>query len=290
VKFTWIEEHQGRWPVKAMCEVLGVSRSGFYAWQSRPASGRDQWRSALTEQVRRVHADSREIYGSPRVHRQLQAEGVECNVKTVAKVMRENDLRSKMRRRFRVHTTDSRHEHRVAPNRLDRQFVQEKPNVAWAADLTYVPTDEGWLYLAVVLDLHSRRVVGYTMADHLRASLAIDALTMAIRQRKKRSQPLDGLLHHSDRGVQYACDPYATVLAAHGITASMSRVGNCYDNAVAESFFGTLKTELIHHEHYATRAQARESIAEYIDEFYNSRRLHSSLGYVSPDDFERKTG
>lgn len=290
MKFAWIDRHQGRWPTEAMCRVLGVSRSGYYAWRARPVSPRKQWRLRLVQEIHRVHRDSGCVYGSPRVHRQLQADGRRCNVKTVAKLMRENALFSRVKRRFRVRTTDSRHNHRVAANRLDRKFTQTQPNRAWVADLTYVPTKEGWLYLAVVLDLYSRRVVGYAMADHLRSSLAIDALTMALGRRKTTRDSLRGMLHHSDRGVQYACDPYATMLAAHGICPSMSRTGDCYDNAVVESFFGTLKTELIHHERYATRAEAKESIAKYIEEFYNSRRLHSSLGYVSPVEFEKMTG
>jgi putative transposase len=290
MKFAWMDRHQSRWPVEAMCRVLKVSRSGYYAWRTRPISPRRRWRLHLTEEIRRVHGDSGGVYGSPRVHRQLQADGRRCNVKTVARLMRENALFSRVKRRFRVRTTDSRHDHRVAPNRLDRQFTQTRPNRAWVADLTYVPTGEGWLYLAVVLDLYSRRVVGYAMANHLGASLAIDALTMALRGRKTSRDSLRGLLHHSDRGVQYACDPYATMLSAHGIQASMSRTGNCYDNAVVESFFGTLKTEWIHHERYATRNEAKESIAKYIEGFYNSRRLHSSLGYVSPADYEKLTG
>jgi transposase InsO family protein len=290
MKFAWIDRHQGRWPTEAMCRVLGVSRSGYYAWRARPVSPRKQWRLRLVQEIHRVHRDSGCVYGSPRVHRQLQADGRRCNVKTVAKLMRENALFSRVKRRFRVRTTDSRHNHRVAANHLDRKFTQTQPNRAWVADLTYVPTKEGWLYLAVVLDLYSRRVVGYAMADHLRSSLAIDALTMALGRRKTTRDSLRGMLHHSDRGVQYACDPYATMLAAHGIRPSMSRTGDCYDNAVVESFFGTLKTELIHHERYATRAEAKESIAKYIEEFYNSRRLHSSLGYVSPVEFEKMTG
>jgi len=290
MKFAWIQTHQRRWPVAALCRVLTVSRSGYYAWRSRRVSPQVQRRLRLTEHIRQVHQASRETYGSPRVHRQLRANGVRCNVKTVAKLMRENELRSKIKRRFRVRTTDSNHRHRLAPNRLNRQFAQTRPNRAWVADLTYVPTGEGWLYLAVVLDLYSRRIVGYAMTDHLRASLAVDALTMAIQRRKTHRGALRGLLHHSDRGVQYACDPYATMLAAHRIQPSMSRTGDCYDNAVAESFFGTLKTELIHHEQYATRVEARESIAQYIEAFYNTQRLHSSLGYVSPEEFENKTG
>lgn len=286
--FAWIQEHRQQWPVELQRQVLGVSRSGYYAWLDRPVSERQHRRERLTEQIRRVHQDSRRIYGSPRVHQQLKAEGIACNVKTVARLMRENDLVAKTRRRFRVRTTDSNHDLPIAPNRLDRRFHAPEPNQSWVADLTYVPTEEGWLYLAVVLDLYSRKVVGYAMADHLKASLAVDALTQAIADRGGRE--LAGLLHHSDRGVQYACSDYQAMLQAYGIDASMSRTGNCYDNAAMESFFGTLKTELTHHERYQSRDAARGSIADYIEMFYNTRRRHSTLGYVSPAEFENMTG
>lgn len=288
MKFAWIHEHRRWWPVELQAKVLGVSRSGYYAWRDRPASARRRRQHELLKDIRRVHADSRQTYGSPRVHQQLKAEGVRCNVKTVATLMRDNDLAAKTRRRFRVRTTDSKHDLPIAPNRLDRGFHAPGPNQAWVADLTYVPTDQGWLYLAAVLDLYSRKVVGYAMADHLKASLAIDALTRAIADRGRRE--LAGLLHHSDRGVQYACDDYQAILDAYGIDCSMSRRGNCYDNAAMESFFGTLKTELVHHEHYRTRAEARQSIADYIEMFYNTRRKHSTLGYLSPAEFESMTG
>ena len=286
--FAWIQEHRRQWPVELQTRVLGVSRSGYYAWRDRPVSERQRRRDRLTEQIRRVHQDSRRTYGSPRVHKELRAKGVACNVKTVARLMRDNDLVAKTRRRFRVRTTDSNHALPIAPNRLDRRFHAPGPNQSWVADLTYVPTDEGWLYLAAVLDLYSRRVVGYAMADHLKASLAVDALTQAISDRG--GCELAGLLHHSDRGVQYACGDYQAMLRAYGIEASMSRTGNCYDNVAMESFFGTLKTELIYHERYATRDAARRSIADYVEKFYNTRRRHSTLGYVSPAEFESMTG
>ena len=288
MKFAWIHEHRRCWPVEVQAKVLGVSRSGYYAWRDRPVSVRRQRRQELLKEIRRVHSDNHRIYGSPRVHQQLKAEGVACNVKTVATLMRDNDLAAKTRRRFRVRTTDSHHDLPIAPNRLDRRFHAPGPNQAWVADLTYIATGEGWLYLAVVLDLYSRKVVGYAMADHLKASLAVDALTRAIADRGRRA--LAGLLHHSDRGVQYACDDYQAILHAYGIDCSMSRLGNCYDNAAMESFFGTLKTELVHHERYRTRAQAQQSIADYIEMFYNTRRRHSTLGYLSPAEFESRTG
>jgi transposase InsO family protein len=284
MRFVWIKTHEGDWPMALMCRTLKVSRSGYYAWKDRPMSHRVRRRTELVEQIRQAHQASRRIYGSPRVYRQLKDQGVACCQNTVAKLMRIDGLASKMKKAFKVKTTDSRHGHAVAPNTLDQNFEPAEANRTWASDLTYIPTRQGWLYLAVVLDLWSRRVIGWAMADHLKASLAIDALTMAVEQR--RLSPGSAVLHHSDRGVQYACDAYRTMLEAHGIGCSMSRTGNCYDNAVVESFFGTLKTELTHHEDYQTREQAMQSIFEYIEVFYNRQRKHSSLSYVAPAQFE----
>lgn len=295
MKFAWMNQHQADYPVAMMCRLLGVSRSGYYAWLDRPVSAAATRRAELIEQVRRAHAESRGIYGSPRVYRELVARGVACCENTVAKLMRQNCLVSKVFRKFRPRTTDSAHGRPVAENLLDRRFAsahQDTPNRVWVGDITYVSTAEGWLYLAVVLDLYSRRVIGWATADHLKASLAIDALTMAIDQRKAAGTHPGGLpgagelLHHSDRGVQYASGPYQSVLEARGITASMSRKGNCYDNAVAESFFASLKMEWTEHEQYRDAEQATQSIFEYIEVFYNRQRRHSSLGYVSPCDFE----
>jgi len=293
MKFAWIHEHQGVWPTGLLCRTLKAARSGYYAWLGRPRSARARRREELVGQIRLVHEQSRRVYGSPRVHRELLGRGVRCSKNTVARLMRENDLYSRTKRRFRVTTTDSRHDHAIAPNTLDQSFRPPAPNRVWAADITYLPTREGWLYLAVVIDLFSRRVIGWATADHLRASLAIDALTMALDQRRPTDPRTGGggggggLLHHSDRGVQYACDSYRAVLDAHGIAASMSRTGNCYDNAVVESFFKSLKTEWTHHHDYATRAAARQSVFEYLEVFYNRQRRHSSLGYVSPVAFEQ---
>jgi transposase InsO family protein len=269
--------------VDLMCSVLKVSRSGYYAWRGRTPSATAQRQAELGQQIAEVHQQSRRIYGAPRVHRELLARDVHCSKNTVAKLMRKAGLRSKRQRRFLVRTTDSRHAHPIAPNRLNRQFEQAKPNQAWAADITYIPTAEGWLYLAVVIDLCSRKIVGWKTSDSLAADLTCDALESALVQR----DPCGGLLHHSDRGVQYACDDYQQLLTQGGLSASMSRKGNCYDNAVMESFFGTLKTELVHHESYPTRAAARQSLFEYIEVFYNRRRLHSALDYVSPEAYER---
>jgi transposase InsO family protein len=265
-----------------MCHVLEVSRGGYYAWRDRTPSAQAVRREQLAREIQAVHADSRAIYGSPRVHKELAARGIACCENTVAKLMRQHGIRSKTRRRFVVHTTDSRHPHPVAENKLNQQFDQELPNQAWAADITYIPTGEGWLYLAAVIDLCSRRIVGWATANHLRAELACQALQMALTHR----QPRQTLLHHSDRGVQYACQEYRQLLDRSGLEPSMSRTGNCYDNAVMESFFGTLKTELVHHETYATQAEAQQSLFEYIEVFYNRKRRHSTLSYLSPDQYE----
>jgi transposase InsO family protein len=265
-----------------MCQVLAVSRSGYYAWLRRAPSARHQRSTQLAAQIREVHQASRQTYGSPRIHAELAAQGVACSENTVAKLMRQHGLRSKRSRAFRVCTTDSRHPHPIAPNTLKQEFARERTNEAWVADITYIPTDEGWLYLAAVLDLCSRKVVGWAAADHLRAELPCQALENALRDRR----PSGPLLHHSDRGVQYACDDYQSLLSRHQIEPSMSRTGNCYDNAVMESFFSTLKTELVHHQRFASRAEAQQALFEYIEVFYNRQRRHSALAFQSPHQFE----
>jgi transposase InsO family protein len=271
--------------VACLCNLLNVSRSGFYTWRTRSPSPKTLAREALLAEIRQTHRDSRSICGAPRVHAALARQGVVACVNTVAKCMRQAGIRSKVnQRRFRVSTTQCDPALAAAPNRLDRCFEAAAPNQKWAADITYVPTAEGFLYVAAVIDLFSRRIVGWAMDGHLRAELCVDALSMAITRRGPA--PGGGLLHHSDRGVQYACAQYRQVLADHGIEASMSRKGDCYDNALMESFWGTLKTELTHHERYPTRAEARQSIFEYIEVFYNRQRRHSTLGYLSPADFE----
>ncbi len=284
MRFAFIEQHREMYPVWLMCKVLEVSTSGYYTWRSRPTSRLRSRRSSLCESIRAIFEEFRGMYGSPRIHLELVSRGIDCCVNTVASLMQQMGLRSKTKCTYRPKTTDSRHGHRIAKNVLDRAFERSNANEAWGVDITYVPTKEGWLYLAVVLDLHSRRVIGWSMADHLRTELTLDALKMAIGTRSGAN--LDGLIHHSDRGVQYASDAYQAMLARHRITGSMSRKGNCWDNAMVESFFGTLKTELVNHERYATRAEARRSIFEYIELFYNRRRRHSALGYVSPVEFE----
>jgi putative transposase len=282
VKFAWIKDHADQFEVKVMLRILEASKSGYYDWIDRPISGRGKRRQEVVEQIRKAHQDSRHIYGSPRIAVELKASGLKVCENTVARYMRQEGLRSKVKRPFRVRTTDSNHEHPVALNVLDRTFSAPAPDRKWCVDITYVQTDEGWLYLAAVIDLFSRKIVGWEMADHLRAELCVNALSTAIQRRR----PGPGLLHHSDRGVQYACEAYRSFLDRYGMEPSMSRTGNCYDNAVMESFFGTLKTELVYHEQYQTRAQARLSIFEYIEVFYNRKRRHSAIGYQSPESFE----
>jgi putative transposase len=282
VKFAFIRDHKACFPVEVLCRVLKVSRSGYYAWTRRPPGAAARRRDQLVGAIRQAFDASRSTYGSPRVYRVLKAQGVACCENTVAKVMKAEGVRPKARRPFAVRTTDSRHGHPIAANTLNREFYPDRPDTVWTADITYVPTAQGWLYLAVVLDLSSRRVVGWATADHLRSELACDALRMALEHRRPRGE----LLHHSDRGVQYASGVYQDLLSRSGIEPSMSRTGNCWDNAVTESFFSTVKRELTHHESYATREEARGSLFEYIEVFYNRQRLHSTLGYRSPAEYE----
>ena len=280
--FAFIEDHKQVWPVRLMCDTLEVSTAGFYAWRERPPSFAEQRRDALLVLIRTVHSEVKARYGSPRIHAELRARGRDCCVNTVAKLMHDNDIRAKTARKFR-HTTDSNHKLPVAANVLDRQFDPEAPNEKWVADITYIPTREGFLYLAVVEDLYSRRVVGWSMADNMESRLVVDALEMAVQRRL----PGQGLLAHSDRGSQYASEHYQLLLQKHGIECSMSGVGQCWDNAPMESFFGSLKKELVHDADFATRAEARPVIFQYIEIFYNNERLHSSLGYVSPAAYEQ---
>jgi putative transposase len=280
--FRFIEGHKDEWPVRVMCATLEVSPAGYYAWLVRPPSFQEQRREALLVLIQGIHAEAKQRYGSPRVHALLAAREEPCSVNTVAKIMRDNDIRAKSARKFRC-TTDSNHPLPVAPNVLGRQFDPQRPNESWVADITYIPTREGWLYLAVVEDLYSRKVVGWSMAATMESRLVVDALEMAVQRRL----PGEGLVAHSDRGSQYASDHYQRLLGKHGIECSMSGVGQCWDNAPAESFFASLKKELVHHEDYQTREEARASIFEYIEVFYNNQRLHSSLGYVTPAAYEQ---
>jgi putative transposase len=285
VTFAWIEERRNEWPIALLCRVLEVSRSGFYAWRSREPSATEVRRQELTTQVTTIHAQVKGRYGSPRIHAELAAQGVECGVNFVARVMREAGIAAKTKRKFR-HTTDSNHALPVADNVLDREFDPEEPNESWCADVTYIPTHEGWLYLAVVEDLFSRRVVGWSTDATMTSRLVVDALEMALAARLKGPSS-SGLVAHSDRGSQYAGEHYQCRLKEERITCGMSRRGNCWDNAAMESFFASLKKELVHDEDYATRAEAKASIFEYIEAFYNRVRRHSSLGYVAPAEYER---
>lgn len=282
MKFAFIQAALGEYPVDLCCEVLQVSRSGYYAWRDRPTSPRQVRRQALVEKIRTAHAEHRGVYGSPRVHQVLLAAGESVCRNTVAQLMKQQQIRAGSKRKFVPRTTDSNHDQPIAPNRLERQFEAERPNQKWAVDITYIPTDEGWLYLAGVIDLCSRKIVSWSMADHMRTELVSDALQMAIGRRG----PEPGLLHHSDRGSQYASEAYRHLLSEHGIELSMSGKGECWDNAVMESFWATLKVECVYLAHYLTRQQARASIFEYIEVFYNRQRLHSALGYQSPEAFE----
>jgi putative transposase len=268
-----------------MCEALEVSVSGYYAWATRDDSPTEAWRQELVAAIEEVHADVKQRYGSPRMTAELNARGHECSENTVAGLMREHGIRAKAPRRF-VRTTDSNHRLPVAANVLDRDFEPEGPNESWCADITYIPTREGWLYLAVVEDLFSRMIVGWSMDESMESRLVVDALEMAVARRLKGSWPSE-LIAHSDRGSQYASDHYQRILSEEGITCSMSEVGQCWDNAPMESFFGRLKCEVSSSEMFATRDQARAELFEYLEVFYNRVRLHSSLGFVSPTEFER---
>jgi len=280
--FRFIEENRKQWPVRLLCETLEVSTAGYYAWRERPASVRQQRRDALVVEIRAIHAEVKARYGSPRSHAELAARGQDCCVNTVAKLMRDNEIAAKTARKFRC-TTDSNHDLPVAENLLDRQFDPTASNESWVADITYIPTREGWLYLAAVADLYSRRVVGWSMAERMESRLVVDALEMAVQRRL----PGEGLLAHSDRGSQYASEHYQLLLGRHGIACSMSRRGNCWDNAPMESFFASLKKELVHDADFASRAEGRAEVVEYMEVFYNSKRRHSSLGYVSPAEYEQ---
>ncbi len=282
MRFAFIADHADQYTITTLCRVLGVSTSGYYVWCSRPASRRQQGDGELVSRIRDAHRVSRGTYGSPRIHAELRAAGIHCGCKRVARLMRQEGIRAKQPRRFVV-TTNSKHPYPVASNILDRQFEAHAPNRKWLADITYIPTAEGWLYLASVLDVFSRQIVGWSMAEHLETDLVADALRMALARR----HPEAGLLHHSDRGSQYASDAYQRLLAEARIQVSMSRSGNCLDNAMMESFFGTLKTECVD-EPYPSRAAAKASLFEFIEVWYNRQRRHSALGYLSPEQFERQ--
>lgn len=279
--YCFVRDHQRRFPVTVMCQVFGVSRSGYYAWSTRPDSARKREDRRLRKRIKMIHRDSRGTYGSPRVHRQLRTEGEPCGRHRVSRLMREDGLKAKVRKRYKA-TTDSKHKLPVAPNLLQRDFAPVGPDQVWASDITHIWTNEGWLYLAVTLDLFNRAVVGWSMSRRIDRRLVMDALNMAINRRS----PAQGLIHHSDRGSQYASSDFQALLTKNKMRCSMSRKGDCWDNAPVESFFGTLKQELVFHQRYDTRQQARRSLFDYIERFYNSHRLHSRLGYMSPKQYE----
>lgn len=283
MKFAFIDVERASYPVTVLCSVLAVSKSGFYAWRNRAPSTRAKEDARLAVEVVATHKRARGVYGSPRVHADLKARGVRVGKKRIARLMRERGLRARQKRRFRK-TTDSAHAFPIAPNLLARDFQTAAPNEAWVTDVTFVFTVEGWLYLAVILDLFSRRVVGWAASDVNNRVLALGALEKAVAARR----PPPGLLHHSDRGSPYASDDYRAALERHELVASMSRKGDCWDNAVAESFFATLRAELLDHVAHESRAAATADLGDYIETFYNPVRRHSHLGYVSPIEYELK--
>jgi len=284
MRYQFVHEHRTLWPVRLVCRTLSVSHSVYYAWLNRAQSIRSQRAEPLLAEIRRIHFESRKTYGSPRVHAELRDRGRKCCENTVARMMRKNGIVAKTRRKYRS-TTDSNHSRPVAANLLNRQFQVAAANQAWVSDITYVPTREGWLYLATVEDLFSRKIVGWSMSERITSRLVSDAMEMAIR----RQLPKASLLSHSDRCSQYASEHYQQLLAKHGIQCSMSRRGNCWDNAPMESFYATLKKELISFASYWTRAEALLSIFEYIEVFYNRTRRHSSLGYKTPAEYKQST-
>jgi len=282
MRYRFVRDHAVEFPVAVICRVIEVSRSGYYRWFDRPQSLRRIDDARLQVDITAEFKASKETYGRVRMHEALKAKSVSCGRNRVARLMKKAGLRPKQVKKFKA-TTNSKHSLPVAANILNRDFTADRPNSKWTTDITYVWTREGWLYLAVVIDLYSRFIVGWAMSERMTRELAMDALKMAIWRRK----PGRGLLHHSDRGVQYASHDYQALLAQYGFIGSMSRKGNCWDNAVAESFFHTLKTELVYHGGYETRREAKKRIFEYMEVFYNRKRLHSSLGYKSPTDYEK---
>ena len=276
---------EGQYRLTDLCAALDVSRSGYHAWKARPPSARSRTDAELGRQLCQAHTQSRQTYGSPRLLEALQKKGLRTSRRRVCRLMRQHELRGTVPRAFRPQTTDSRHDQPIAPNLMAAAAAPTGPNQIWVSDITYVWTDSGWLYVAAVLDRWSRRLVGLAMAEHMESSLVEAALAQALRGRR----PVAGCLHHSDRGSQYASAAYRARLAQAGLVASMSRAGNCYDNAAMESFWGKLKTELVHRRKFASPAQARTAIFEHVEVFYNRRRLHSALGFNSPVDFENQT-
>ena len=284
MKFTFIAKHRGIWPAERMCGALGVSRGGFYAWLARPRSRRARSDEELGAKIRASFLASDRTYGARRVWHDMIEDGISCGLHRIERLMRQQALRARPRRRCLPPDTGERSMNAIAPNVLDRTFNASSANYKWVADFTYIWTAEGWLYVAAVLDLFSRRVVGWSMSATMTAQLVTDALIMAIWRRGKP----DALLHHSDRGSQYTSEQFQRLMADHGVICSMSRSGNCWDNAAMESFFSTLKTERTARKTYRTRDEARADVFDYIERFYNPKRRHSTLGYLSPVDFEKR--
>ena len=284
MKFTFIAKYRGIWPAEWLCEALGVSRGGFYAWLTRPPSTRTRDNEELAAKVRLSFLASDRTYGARRVWRDMLEDGMSCGLHRVERLMRLQALRARPRRRCLPPDTGERSTNAISPNVLDRTFEAPSPNRKWVADFTYIWTAEGWLYVAAVIDLFSRRVVGWSMSSTMTAQLVTDALVMAIWRRGKP----DALLHHSDRGSQYTSEQFQRLMADHGVTCSMSRAGTCWDNAAMESFFSSLKTERSARKTYRTRNQAKADVFDYIERFYNPKRRHSTLGYLSPMEFEKQ--
>ena len=282
MRYQFISDHTAQYPVTLLCHTLQVTRSGYYAWRWCPDSRRAQEDRRLLSNIKTIHTASKETYGSPRIHATLRQQGETCGKHRVARIMQAQGVVAKHRRKFRA-TTNSDHNLPVADNVLDRHFTPTAPNQVWVSDITYVPTGEGWLYLATVMDLAFRGIIGWAMSERIDRTLACDALTDALRRR----QPAPGLIHHSDRGSQYASADYQRLLTQHGLIPSMSRKGNCWDNAPMESFFHSLKVEWLHDQTFRTRAEARQAIFTFIEVWYNRQRLHSTLGYRSPEQYER---
>ena len=281
MRFQFIKEQHDKYPITYMGKMLNVSPSGYYAWCKRPPSKREMANQDLYQMIRVVYNEARGVYGSPRVYRELKDQGVVCSENRVARLMRLRGLKAKQAKRFKA-TTKRNKAHPIAPNLLRRDFQTDRPDQKWLADITYIATQEGWLYLAAVLDLHTRRIVGWAMSERMKSDLTIGALEMALSQRRSKAS----LIHHSDQGSQYTDQAYRDLLMSHGVQASMNGVGTWYDNAPMESFFGTLKSELVHHCTYRTRNEAQADVFYYIESFYNRRRRHSALDYLSPMAYE----
>ena len=283
MKYEFIQAHRHEFSITRICQVFGISKSGYYAWVKNPIGKREKENMMILDRIIYYHEKSNRVYGSPKIHQDLHDEGLLCNIKRVERLMRENNIRAKMSKKFKS-TTDSKHTYPVADNILNREFSVDKKDRVWLSDITFINTNEGWLYLCIIMDLFSRNIVGWSMDNHMRTDLLIDAFNMAYTKRR----PDPGLLFHSDRGVQYASNNFSKLLQTKKFIASMSRKGNCWDNAPAESFFHSLKTEEVNFMVYKTRDEAKRSIFEYIEVFYNRYRRHSSLDYLCPVDYELK--